>query len=631
MALTISIEGKGVIANCDAETNDTGGTGTGDWSEQGGGTMSLTTDVYLYGSSSIAGKYASKSGFQQFDLGSGNELDFDTSGAEEGQFIYMWINLSTFGVLETLANKGLAIRISSSSPGTSNYKDYVVAGSDGSNGWTGGWKLFVIDPTKTASATNGTCDIGAIRTLGVWIDTASSVRAESLFIDQIAVGKGLRITGTSTSGWKDVVEYCTDYSNRAWGMFQERDGIYYSFGKTYIGDAASQSANVSFADNARVIQYGTSQYYESSAWKTTFPVDACGVIVEDHASYTTVFTDGILVGSDNGRAGSVFIGNADQNVSFDMYGGNHANSVTALYGTTLKDFTGPIVSGNDSEHKFYGTTFGGCSQFDPVGAPALRNCIFSETADADSALLWNENIDVQDCVFIANITGAAIEMPSSTGSPYTYASLSFSGNAKDVLNSSGSAITVNLTGSNATSSEGSAVTFVSDPVTTEITVRDINTGSPLLGARVLLVASDATGALPYQESVTITRSASTATVAHTGHGMATGDFAHIAGADQDEYNGAFEVTVTGANAYTYTVPGTPATTATGTITSTGGIFNTTTNASGIVTDSRSITLDQPVHGRVRSATGADKYKSSPLVGTIDKDSGLNITSQMIPD
>jgi len=76
MALTITIEGKGVIANCDAENNDTGGTGTGDWSEQGGGTMSLSTDVFLVGSSCISGQYASKSGFQQFDIGAGNELDF---------------------------------------------------------------------------------------------------------------------------------------------------------------------------------------------------------------------------------------------------------------------------------------------------------------------------------------------------------------------------------------------------------------------------------------------------------------------------------------------------------------------------------------------------------------------------
>ena len=460
MALTISIEGKGVIANCDALTNDTGGTGTGDWTEQGGGTMSLTTDVYLYGVSSIAGKYASKSGFQQFDLGAGNELDFGTGGTEEGEFIYMWVNLSTFGVLDTLANNALAIRISSDSPGTANYKDYTIAGSDGANGWTGGWKLFVIDPTKTASAINGTCNIASIRTLGIWIDTTASVRAESLFIDQIAVGKGLRITGTSTTAWKDVVDYCTDFTNRAWGMFQERDGIYYSFGKTYVGDAINQAANVSFTDSSRVIQYGTSQYYESAAWKSSFSVDGSGIVVEDHASYTTTFTDGVVVGTDNGRSGSTIIGNADQNVSMDLYGGNHVDSISALYGTVLSKIYGLINSGDDNGHKFYGVSFNKCSQFDPIGACLIKNCTYAETVATDSSLLWNENISINNCKFIANTIGAAIEHPSAAGTPYTYDALTFSGNTFDANNTSGSAIIVSKTnGSDPSTYTGSLVTF----------------------------------------------------------------------------------------------------------------------------------------------------------------------------
>ena len=463
MALTITIEGKGVIANCDLLTNDTGGTGTGDWSEEGGGTMTLSPDVYLYGSGSIGGKYASKSGFQQFDLGAGNELDFTAvTGTEADQFIYMWVNMAAFGTLETLANFGLCIRISSSSPGTTNYIDYLIAANDGANGWTGGWKLFVIDPTLTPSRVSGTQSsiIASVRTLGIWIDTAKSVRAESLWIDQIAVAKGLRVTGTSTTGWKDVVDYCTDYTNRAWGMFQERDGVYYSFGKIYIGDAVNQVANVSFTDSGRIIQYGISQYYESSAWKTSFSINASGIVIEDHASYTTTFSDGVIVGTDNGRSGSVIIGNGDQNVSLDLYGGNNVASVTTLYGTILKNIVGAINSGNDTGHKFLGVSLSKCSQFDPVGAPVLRNMTFAETVDVDSALLWNENINIENCKFIANVLGAAIEMASAAGTPYNYTSLFFSGNTHDVLNSSGSAITVNkLSLSDPSTYEGSAVTF----------------------------------------------------------------------------------------------------------------------------------------------------------------------------
>lgn len=65
----------------------------------------------------------------------------------------------------------------------------------------------------------------------------------------------------------------------------------------------------------------------------------------------------------------------------------------------------------------------------------------------------------------------------------------------------------------------------------------------------------------------ITRSGNTATVTRTGHGFVSGQFVLHAGADQTEYNVEEVVTVIDANTYTYPVSGTPATPATGTITS----------------------------------------------------------------
>lgn len=74
-----------------------------------------------------------------------------------------------------------------------------------------------------------------------------------------------------------------------------------------------------------------------------------------------------------------------------------------------------------------------------------------------------------------------------------------------------------------------------------------------------------------QSVVSITRSGSTATVTHTAHGYSTGMPVVIAGANETEYNTAgsspTSITVLDANTYTYTVSGSPATPATGTITS----------------------------------------------------------------
>jgi hypothetical protein len=68
----------------------------------------------------------------------------------------------------------------------------------------------------------------------------------------------------------------------------------------------------------------------------------------------------------------------------------------------------------------------------------------------------------------------------------------------------------------------------------------------------------------------ITRASTTATVTATAHGFTTGDQVNIRGAVQTDYNGDFIVTVTDANTFTYTVSGSPATPATGTIIANNG-------------------------------------------------------------
>ena len=64
----------------------------------------------------------------------------------------------------------------------------------------------------------------------------------------------------------------------------------------------------------------------------------------------------------------------------------------------------------------------------------------------------------------------------------------------------------------------------------------------------------------------ITRSSGTATATtSSAHALTTGDKVYMAGADQTEYNGVVTVTVTGSTTFTYSVSGSPATPATGTL------------------------------------------------------------------
>jgi hypothetical protein len=599
--------------------------------------------VFLVGSSCISGQYASKSGFQQFDIGAGNELDFTVStGTEAGQFLYVWVAMTALGTLDTLSTYPLCIRLSSDSPGTSNYIDYLIAGNDDKNGWTGGFKLFVIDPTLTPSRISGTQSsiIASVRTLGIWIDCSSSARADSIFIDQMAVGSGLRITGTSTTGWSDTVGYCTDYANRGWGMFQEREGIYYSYGKTYIGDAASQSAAVSFGDSGRIIQYGLSQYYESAAWKSSYSVNACGIVIEDHSSYTTTFTDGVIVGSDKGRSGSVIVGNTDQDVSLDLYGGNHADSVTALYGTTLKDITGAINSGDDSAHKFLNVNFVGSEQFVPGstvnGAPVIKNCIFAETINTSAALLWDDYIDITDSSFIANTIGAGIEHNSQTGI--------VSGQADN-------------TGSETTTLEDASASFLSTVAVNDIIYNESDlTGGEGSYATVTVVNSDIlithtalTGGLnndwtngdDYSIDAPITYtnllfSGNTIDIANTT--SAANVVAISKAGTSNPINESGFTVIQGSVTVKITVSdaaGDPIETAQTSVYLTSNdseILNDDTNASGVLEGSYAGSTPAACYIRVRkSSTGDTKYIPFSASGTIQSSTGINLAVTLIED
>lgn len=80
---------------------------------------------------------------------------------------------------------------------------------------------------------------------------------------------------------------------------------------------------------------------------------------------------------------------------------------------------------------------------------------------------------------------------------------------------------------------------------------------------VQITDDDYPGVIPKS---TLTRSGSTATfTSTTAHGLVTGNSVIISGATQTEYNGMFTVTVTSTVAFTFTVTGTPATPATGTV------------------------------------------------------------------
>ena len=56
-----------------------------------------------------------------------------------------------------------------------------------------------------------------------------------------------------------------------------------------------------------------------------------------------------------------------------------------------------------------------------------------------------------------------------------------------------------------------------------------------------------------------------------------------------------------------------------------------TNVSGVASDTRSYSTDQPITGKVRLSTSPDFYKTGPISGTISSATGLSLTVQLIQD
>jgi hypothetical protein len=184
---------------------------------------------------------------------------------------------------------------------------------------------------------------------------------------------------------------------------------------------------------------------------------------------------------------------------------------------------------------------------------------------------------------------------------------------------------------------GIAVTLVFDPVTTLINIKDPD-GNNEQNVRVYLEASDGTGDLPFQQSITsITRSAFTAEVTFgSAHGLNTGEYLKLYGITnvnrQEDLSGAFQVTVTSATVLTYQTTDSGDTSYTGTLTGTGATIYGLTDASGNISSSRTYSNPQPLVGYARKEDdGVNYFKTIDLVDTVNISTGLTINRRLVSD
>lgn len=637
-------------------------TGFGVWKRDGtGGTPSAIseTDVFLQGTGACSVKVSNQ----------GIVLAFAHAGLNlSGTNVHLaiWCQMLAgplMKVRDSTTVPGLAMFLSSDATLTtgSNYNMWAV---DGSDTYPGGWVRYIIDVSKTASTTVGTLNLAAVRHIGMYCNTQPNVaKFDNLVIDRmdyLTPGQGLRFTGVSPVGsWEELFTQDDNVSNK-YGVIEKRNGLYTLQGSVDIGDDAGTGATTWTDSGGAIVTFKNPRYYNGTADALCVSDDFYRIKLQGNATGATNITIGSVVGSGDDRQG--------------VKGG----TVRTAGPEWSMDASTDI--GHLTTAKFYGLNFEGAGRgltFDDGNKTSIISCLFNNcgeielgTTNNGAEMLSCAVIDPDDSIDARNAGLRFASQPThnvkrisfiTSGTPTTqhmvhltpaadystsFDAIKFFGSyaSSTIWHGENSGTNADVTISptndaNPTAAEfentASGTVAVSNPaVTATVNVKDENNNN-LQSARVYLRAQDGSGPMPYQDSVTITRSGTTATVSHTAHGMETGDKVVIKGItntlNKKDNNGTHTITVTGANAYTYTTLDEGDTTYTGTIISTWVAIDADTDASGNASRTKSYATNQPVDGWVRKSTASPRYKTFPIAGTINTSSGLTINVKMVRD
>lgn len=619
-----------------AEANITNDTGT--WgNDGGGGGVSDEPDFYYQGGSGALTAQSRKVSTSRIGRSYTHGSGTDMTATDRRHFIAK-IQITNKDALLTRTAPAAGIKIGS---GSGAYYEYYAYGND-NYPKRGGWQILAISPNVSGyrNATTGSPSLTGVLYWSLLADFSATSKSENVIIDAIDLGAGLHLTGgdgaDADGNYADFVSADEGTTANSWGyVFTEGNSIFVT-GRLAIGRNTSDTAVATeFTDSDAKLEW-TNGLVETGFNRHLIDLGSASTTVTlTRCSYDSA-------GEDNNTADRGYTTTEDSRPVFEVLG---TSGTLTMTNCSISNFSSIDLTS--------ACTLDTCSIINSgavdagSGADLAGSSILSSAVAADaSALIWDVNLDpngeLDNMTFTKGANAHhAIELGTNSPTEVTLTGIDFSGfNASNGQNDSvihvkrtTGDVTINVSGGSGTVSyktDGANVQVVVNPVTTLITVRDNASGLVIQNARVKLEVTNGNN-FPYLASVTITSSGTTATVTHTGHGLATNDWVTIKGANELRYNGCFQITVTGANTYTYTMTSTATSPATGTITATFAYFNDLTDVNGQVTDTRSISLDQAVIGKVRKGTTSPKYQQANIDETIDKDNGLTLNIRLVSD
>ena len=598
-------------------------TSTTGWTEPtatgwtGGGAATVDADYpYIQGGSTTNSvlQAATKTGVAALLYNYGSGITIPTDGA-----LLVWHLCYSVTLLDSYESGGIRVMMGSS---LAAFLSWDVGGLNAGRNPYGGWQNFAVNPTVSPDDTLST-GLGNGQYVGAAISlTAGVSKGYPNIVDAIRYGRcEARFTdGDLANGYATFAGFAAanDADTARWGLIQAIAGGYLWKGLMTLGYSTAvdfrDSNKVIFIDDTRKV---TANFNKIEIRQAGSRVDWIGITFSCTSPLTTASKGRLEVVDD-----------CDVNIS---------NCTFTDMDTFIFKASSDVLS----------SVFRRCGQITANDAKFAGTNFDSSSAAIDtSALVWDvatdPSTDLSGCSFTKGENAHhAIEFGTTSPTSMTLTNVIFSGfNGSNAQNDSAihikrteGEVTLTITGGTSPSykTAGATVTIVTSSRTVKAIVQTAD-GTKIQSARVLLkVSADASGGFPYDDTVTITNSSTTATVSHTSHGMLTNDKVVISGASLTANNGVFIITKLSDNSYTYTMLSSPGSNPIGTIKASFVFLEGATDSNGELSMSRAIGAAQAVTGWARKSSGAPYYKQGPVSGIISTSSDSTFTAILSQD
>jgi hypothetical protein len=315
---------------------------------------------------------------------------------------------------------------------------------DGSDTDTqGGWTPYAVDPSGTADVSAGTLTLTTVKNCAFISrqQTAVNTNLNNILVDAIRRGTG--VTATCNSALDTITLdsiYLVDSTNaNAWGIVNKYNNIYYPIGTIRIG-ATNQTNTCLFKDVDDVV-----------VWRQ-LPVSSTlyNFVLNGAAGFNTTFQLGNKTGASTSNGVVIGrVGTAVWNLTCN------ANTRALLYAST---FTGLNTATLTSTSELEDCVFNSCGTITTGGA-TITSCGF--TGHTSTQLVVQNPSEINNKIttstFTSGGTGHAIQINTSSATPYEFSNLNFNGysatngstgNEAVFINVLSGTVTINYAGGN---------------------------------------------------------------------------------------------------------------------------------------------------------------------------------------